>query len=280
MDISLLKTFLEVSKTRHFGKAADNLFVTQSAVSARIKQLEEDLSVELFVRKRNDIQLTPAGNRLHKHAANIVKGWERIHYEVALDPDISGSLAIGSIFDLWSIFVGKGVSEARKMMPDTALQIEILSADTLIQRLAAGTLDMAFLLDPPQIPELEIKQVATLPLVLVSTSENQALEVATGENYILVDWGATFNMLHAEQYPDLPAPMLRTNSATSALDLLEQLNGAAYLPEQMVSQHLEKGDLYSVNGAPVIDRASYVAFRPESSTSSRLLQAIDIIASS
>ncbi len=39
MDTDLLKTFLEVSKTRHFGKAANNLFVTQAAVSARIKHL-------------------------------------------------------------------------------------------------------------------------------------------------------------------------------------------------------------------------------------------------
>ena len=45
MDIALLKTFLEVAKTRHFGRAAENLYITQAAVSARIKQMEEDLGV-------------------------------------------------------------------------------------------------------------------------------------------------------------------------------------------------------------------------------------------
>ncbi|MBT7408643.1 MAG: LysR family transcriptional regulator [Methylococcales bacterium] len=45
MDISLLKTFLEVVKTRHFGHAADHLCITQSAVSARIKMIESLLSV-------------------------------------------------------------------------------------------------------------------------------------------------------------------------------------------------------------------------------------------
>ncbi|WP_082880488.1 MULTISPECIES: LysR family transcriptional regulator [unclassified Oleiphilus] len=39
MDIELLRTFLEVKNTRHFGKAAENLYLTQAAVSARIKQL-------------------------------------------------------------------------------------------------------------------------------------------------------------------------------------------------------------------------------------------------
>ena len=40
MDIDLLKTFLEVNKTRHFGRAADNLYLTPAAVSARVRQLE------------------------------------------------------------------------------------------------------------------------------------------------------------------------------------------------------------------------------------------------
>lgn len=64
MDIELLKTFLEVHKTRHFGRAADNLHLTSAAVSARIKQLEQYLGVTLFVRKRGNIQLTSEGERL------------------------------------------------------------------------------------------------------------------------------------------------------------------------------------------------------------------------
>ena len=52
MDTDLLKTFIEVSKTRHFGKAAENLYVTQAAVSSRIRQLESRLGVELFSRRR------------------------------------------------------------------------------------------------------------------------------------------------------------------------------------------------------------------------------------
>ncbi|WP_351060278.1 LysR family transcriptional regulator, partial [Psychrobacter sp. TB20-MNA-CIBAN-0197] len=53
MDIDLLKTFVEVVRTRHFGKAAENLYITQSAVSFRIRQLEQGLGVNLFIRQRN-----------------------------------------------------------------------------------------------------------------------------------------------------------------------------------------------------------------------------------
>ncbi|MFT6737918.1 MAG: DNA-binding transcriptional LysR family regulator, partial [Kangiellaceae bacterium] len=64
VDIRFLVTFIEVSHTRHFGKAAENLYLTSAAVSARIKQVEEYFSVSLFTRHRNNIQLTSAGKKL------------------------------------------------------------------------------------------------------------------------------------------------------------------------------------------------------------------------
>ena len=64
MDIDALKTFIEVNRTRHFGQAARNLYVSQSTVSARIKLLEEQVGLPLFVRQRNNIQLTAAGEKL------------------------------------------------------------------------------------------------------------------------------------------------------------------------------------------------------------------------
>lgn len=72
MDTELLKTFLEVQKTRHFGKAAENLYLTQSAVSFRIRQLEQSLGVPLFIRFRNNIQLTAAGELLLPHAESVL----------------------------------------------------------------------------------------------------------------------------------------------------------------------------------------------------------------
>ena len=63
MNTDLLRTFLEVAKTRHFGHAAENLYLTQSAVSSRIRQLETTVGVPLFTRQRNNILLTPSGDR-------------------------------------------------------------------------------------------------------------------------------------------------------------------------------------------------------------------------
>ena len=59
-----IEDFVEVVRTRHFSKAAENLYITQSAVSFRIRQLEQGLGVNLFIRQRNNIQLTAPGERL------------------------------------------------------------------------------------------------------------------------------------------------------------------------------------------------------------------------
>ena len=80
MNINLLKTFLEVARLGHFGKAADRVCLTQAAVSARIKQIEDKLGVTLFTRKRNDIQLTAEGRRLAVAAEKTDRNGGRVTY--------------------------------------------------------------------------------------------------------------------------------------------------------------------------------------------------------
>ena len=94
MDTDQLKTFLEVNRTRHFGRAARNLFLSQSAVSARIQALEDQIGTPLFVRIRNDIQLTPAGRRLVSHAENILAAWNRARHDALIEEERQASLAV------------------------------------------------------------------------------------------------------------------------------------------------------------------------------------------
>ena len=84
MDLELLRTFLEVNRTRHFGEAAEALHLTQAAVSARIKQLESLLGVRLFDRLRRDICLTPEGHRLVRYADLLIAEWRKARQDVAV----------------------------------------------------------------------------------------------------------------------------------------------------------------------------------------------------
>ena len=100
MDTELLKTFLEVSRTRHFGRAAEALYLTQSAVSFRIRQLENQLGVNLFTRHRNNIRLTTAGEKLLPYAETLMNTWQAARKEVA-HSSRHNEFSIGASASLW-----------------------------------------------------------------------------------------------------------------------------------------------------------------------------------
>ena len=100
MDTELLKTFLEVSRTRHFGRAAEALYLTQSAVSFRIRQLENQLGVNLFTRHRNNIRLTAAGEKLLPYAETLMNTWQAARKEVA-NTSRHNEFSIGASASLW-----------------------------------------------------------------------------------------------------------------------------------------------------------------------------------
>lgn len=261
MDIELLRTFLEVARTRHFGKAATELCVTQSAVSARIRQLEQTIGAPLFTRSRNNIQLTPEGRQLHKHAETIVQLWARARQESGLGETYTGGLAIGAMLDLWETLLGDWLQRLRSRMPGTALQVEAGTADVLIRKLLDSVIDLAVLFEPPQAPELEIRELGVINLVMLATRRDLEVEDACRSGYILVDWGTAFARNHARLFPDLPAPALHMSLGVLARRYLDHSDGAAYLPEQMRSTAHGSRLLYPVKGAPRIERPAFAVYR-------------------
>ncbi len=277
MDIELLRTFLEVERTRHFGKAATNLCVTQSAVSARIRLLEETLAFPLFIRQRNNLELTQEGTRLKKHAETIVNAWTRARQETALDPDYTSMLAIGAMWDLWEIMLNDWLPVVREGLPETALQIESGTSDVLIRKFLDGVLDIAIVFEPPQVPDIEIRDIATVSLVMASTRQGQSAADALTDGYVMVDWGSVFSLAHARYFPDVPAPSIRMSQGTLALQYLRQQAGAAYLAERMLKSSPGGNYLYRVGDAPEIERVAYAVFRADSDRAPLIRKALSLL---
>jgi len=274
MDIELLRTFLAVVRTRHFGKTADELCVTQSAVSARIHQLEKALGTRLFSRVRNNIQLTPAGRQLQKHAETIVHAWARARQETGLRETFTSGLAIGAMWDLWETLLADSLHQIRETLPETALQVETGPRDVLIRRLMDGIIDLALLFEPPQVPDLDIRERGIISLVLAATQPRLTVEQAFAAGYIMVDWGAAFALEHARLFPDIPSPVLRMNHGGMARRYLEQADGSAFLPEQILAAANGGKPLYRVNDAPVIERPVFAVYRSGSDRGDLIRQAL------
>src|SRR5438445_8629078 len=73
LDIAQVRAFAVTAEHRHFGRAAQTLFLTQQALSKRIRKLEDALSVPLFLRTNRTVELTPDGERFLPHARELLR---------------------------------------------------------------------------------------------------------------------------------------------------------------------------------------------------------------
>ncbi len=260
MDTDLLKTFLEVARTRHFGKAADNLFLTRSAVSFRVKQLESALGVELFERQRNNIQPTSAGERMLIHAEAILTAWERAKQDISLSSEQSMQMAVGIAPNVWSAYLQGALQTLHDGLDGVALRTEELPHTVMGRQLLARTLDMMISFDAPQLDELEAIKLGEIELCLVSGAGPATLQEAAELPYIKVNWGTVFNIQHAKEFAELPIPIMHTGSAAIALDFMRANGATAFLPKNMVTGLLESGELHLVEGARELSRSLYLAY--------------------
>ena len=263
MDTELLKTFLEVGHTRHFGKAAENLYLTPSAVSFRIKQLESLLGVELFSRHRNNIQITPAGERMRPYAESMLNAWDRAQQDIALSENNALQLSIGAAPNLWDAYLQPYINLVYTSMPGLALRADVISPQLMSRQLLERTLDIAVLFDPPKVDDIKRELLQQVELVMVTSNLSIEPAVKNVTNYIKVDWGTAFNIQHAREYSSLPQPILHTSSVRIALDFMLQNGGAAFLPQALVQPYIDSGELVRISDATSLERSVYAAYLPD-----------------
>lgn len=258
MDTELLRTFLEVRKTRHFGRAAQNLFITQAAVSARIKQLEEALGVSLFVRSRNNIRLSSEGERLVPHAEAVLIALARARQEVALE-DAGRQLHLGVRNGIWGDVLQQRLYALQDAEPELVVHLESHRPEELTRRLLDLTLDMAILYEPPSLPELKYVTVGELTLRLFSSGRRQTAHSALAGQYVRLDWGGGFARFHAQHFDEQQVPVLRTNMNDVALDYLAARGGACFMPVSR-KRSLAAAGLRPVRSAPAFTRQLNIAY--------------------
>lgn len=260
MNTDLLRTFLEVAKTRHFGHAAENLYLTQSAVSSRIKQMEEILGVTLFTRQRNNILLTSAGERLLPHAENMLASWQLTVQEVGIPKQQNLQLALGGTSNLWDTFLKSVLPKLSAQFPNLYLRTEINKPHNLIRALLGGRLDICATLDAQTNIDLDSKKIGSLELIMVCNTPNQTLSDVSELGHVFVDWGTAFNLQQARLFSEPAAPILHTEQSHIALEFILSHAGAAYLPLALVESYLLNGQLFRVVDAQQIDQDVYLIY--------------------
>ena len=258
MDINLARTFLEIVACHSFVQAAERLHVTQTAVSARVKTLEDMLGRQLFVRSKAGASLTPAGEQFVRHAMTLVQVWERARQQMAVPPGRRALVTVGCEISLWQPLLLDWLLWMRANAPDLALRTEVGVAEDLLERVAHGTLDIVIAYAPRQRPGLRIELLIEEKLVLVSTTP--ARKVPQAADYVYVDWGREFAAQHSLAYPELSSVGLSSSLGPLGLEYLLAVGGAGYFRQNVVRPHIAHGRLHRVAGAAEFLYPAYAVY--------------------
>lgn len=241
MDIELLKTFLEVSKTRHFGRAAESLYLTQSAVSFRIRQLETQLGTILFARHRNNIRLTAAGERLIPYAESLINTWLQAKKEIS-HQSLHTEFSIGSTISLWEGCLTNWIQLIYQKHKELHLECRISTRQSLVKQLHSRELDLLIAIEPPKMDEFESAIIGEIKLQLMTNKKNLTL---SRFNYIKLEWSPDFNTTEKSSLVE-NSPTLLTTSANLARELLYPTKSASVLPIHWLNQYHELKTLSKV----------------------------------
>jgi DNA-binding transcriptional LysR family regulator len=262
MDITLIRTFLEVSATGSFGGAAERLAVTQSAVSLRIQRLEATLGCELFKRSKAGAELLPAGHQFHRYALSMMNNWQEACQQVAIPAGFTKSLSIGAQVSLWSRFGFRLVDGLRIMMPELSLRAEMGAPEQLTRHMVEGVVQFNLMYTPTLRPGMTAKLVLEEELVLVASWPNPKREDLPGR-YAFVDWGAEFIHSHARHFPELTNPGLTLSLGGLTAEFISRRQYGAYLPARYVKRYIDSGLLHLVEDAPRFQYPVWSIFRDD-----------------
>ena len=170
LDADLLSVFCRVAETGNFSRAAAHLNVAQPIVTRKIRRLEDDLGVQLFVRSNRGSELTPEGELLAAKAAGILMQLAQLKEEVSTSSDrVSGTIAIG-------LPAAAGTLLAPHLMPAVAsrwpqLRVEVMESVSrnLLASVLTRELSLALVYDPPTDVGLIARPLLMERLHLVGT---------------------------------------------------------------------------------------------------------------
>lgn len=254
MDISQIRTFIEIVNTGSFVNAAERLHVTQTAVTARVRSLESQLGAQLFVRNRSGAKLTVDGESFLSFALTLSATWSQAICCMGLPDGHNSRLRVGCEISLWQPLLVKWLSWVRVELPAVTVDTKISDQSALIDSLNKGHLDIAIVHTPNFQGGYTVEQILEEKLIKV-------MNPVASEPNIYVEWGRQFES-------HLESPMNpRRHCAFSfdlgpaALQFMLEVGGNGWFRTRVVEPYLQDGRLVRAIDAPEFAYPVYLIYR-------------------
>lgn len=156
MNFRVLKAFLAVSRTGNITRAAEQLHISQPALSRRIAELEEDVGAPLFERTNRRLTLTDRGMRFEAHAREMLEAYERMKRDMAEAPEaLTGKVRLGCVESSVVKFAYDVVSRMHAEHPKVTFELYSADGDDIRAGLDQDRLDLGILLEPVESAKYE-----------------------------------------------------------------------------------------------------------------------------
>lgn len=157
VDLDNLKTFIEVARLASFSRAAEKVLRSQPAVSAQIRQLEQEYGQRLFDRSAKSVRLTPAGEVVLNYANQLLSLQARSIQEVSEQDGVrSGTLSIGANEGTFLYVLPRVLAKYHKQFPKVKISVYRSFTHKVSEKVEEGTVDLGVLTMPVKSPSLEV----------------------------------------------------------------------------------------------------------------------------
>ncbi len=269
-----LKVFEAVARHLSFSRAAEELHLTQPAVSMQVKQLEEQAGLPLTEMIGKKVYLTEAGEEIARHARRIAQQLREAEEALdALKGVRGGRLAIG-VISTAKYFAPRLLAEFRRRKPGVEIDLRVHNRETIVRQLADNEIDLAIMGQPPQEFATVAEAFADHPLVIVAAPDHPlaakkqiAPQLLGEETFLIREPGSGTRAAMERYFADAgiaPRHLLEMVGNETIKQAVMAGLGLAFISAHTVSLECEVGRIVKlpVTGTPII-RRWFVVHRAE-----------------
>jgi len=239
MDLDQLRYFLRVAERQNFTRAAEDLAISQPALSRSIQKLEEELGQPVFERRTRSVALTDAGTLLQSRAQQVLTILEDTKAEIT-DDGQSGRVRVGAIPTIAPYFLPEILRRFAREFPKATLIVQENTTDALLKSCTQGEIDLAILAVPVPARYLEVEELFEEELLLVLPPdhclvEKEKIRLGDVEPYpfVLLDEAHCLSdniVSFCRQRSFQPVAVERTSQLAMVQELVSLSHGVSMIP--------------------------------------------------
>ncbi len=248
-----LEQFVVLARTKNFTRAAEELHLSQPALSRAIQKLEEQLGQPLFERKPREVALTDLGMLLLERAKEILKLVEDTFSELS-EASRRGRIRLGAIPTIAPYFLPSLLGGFAEKHPEISVIVQEDTTENLIKRSSHGEIDLAIVALPIITKAVEVEPLFTEELFLVvpvghplATAKKVTIEAVTGYPFVMLNEAhclseqiAAFCRRQSVQ----PVAVERTSQLATVQELVALDHGVSIVPEMARQIDLSNQRIY------------------------------------